>query len=83
MVASEIEQSYWRTVLAITVAFTIIWFIVTYVVHAFAPQLHTVIVNDAPLNWWMIQGSISIGIILAFLYALIMNNYVDRKFYKK
>ena len=82
MVASEIERTYWRTVLTITAIFTTIWFIITYVVHAIAPQLHTVIVNGAPLNWWMIQGSISIGIVLAFLYALIMNNYVDKKFYK-
>ena len=76
---SEIERSYWRTLLAITATFSTVWFIVTYVVHALAPQLHKIIVNGAPLNWWMIQGSISIGIILAFLYALIMNNYVDKK----
>jgi len=82
MVADKIERLYWRTVLIITSIFTIAWFIVTYVVHAFAPQLHKIVVNGAPLNWWLIQGSISIGIILAFLYALVMNNYVDKKFYK-
>lgn len=82
MVADKIERLYWRTVLTITSIFTIAWFIVTYVVHAFALQLHKIVVNGAPLNWWLIQGSISIGIILAFLYALVMNKYVDKKFYK-
>jgi len=83
MATSEVERLYWRTLLTITAVFTIVWFIIVYVVHALALQLHKIVVNGAPLNWWMIQGSISIGIILAFLYALIMNNYVDKKFYRR
>jgi putative solute:sodium symporter small subunit len=36
-------------------------------------------INGAPLNWWMIQISIALGVILAFAYAYTINR-LDEKY---
>jgi len=35
-------------------------------------------INGAPLNWWMIQVSIALGVVLAFAYAYVVNKLDDK-----
>lgn len=77
-------EEYKRAFAIATTVFFIIWLIVALGVHLPAKSLYTPPgqpgrLNGAPLNWWMIQISIALGVILAFAYAYTINK-LDEKY---
>lgn len=77
-------EEYKRAFAATTIVFFIIWLIVAIGFHLPAKSLYSppgspARHNGAPTNWWMIQVSIALGVILAFAYALTINR-LDEKY---
>jgi putative solute:sodium symporter small subunit len=78
------RESYKRAFTAATLVFFIAWAIIAIGLHLpakslYAPPGSSERVNGAPLNWWMIQLSIGLGVVLAFVYAFVINK-LDEKF---
>ncbi len=76
--------AYKRTFTAATLVFFLIWLVIALLVHLpakslWAPPASSARINGAPLNWWMIQISIALGVILAFAYAITINK-IDEKY---
>ncbi|NOZ89200.1 MAG: DUF4212 domain-containing protein [Crenarchaeota archaeon] len=76
-------QAYKRAFALATLTFFIIWAIIAIGVHLpakslYAPPGSPERINGAPLNWWMIQISIALGVILAFAYAYTINSIDER-----
>ncbi len=58
----------------VTAAFFAAWAVIALGLHLPANIFYQLgRINGAPLNWWMIQISIFLGIVLAFAYAYVMN----------
>jgi len=77
-------ESYKRSFAALTAIFFTVWLIIAIVVHLparslWAPYNSPARINGAPLNWWMIQISIALGVVLAFAYAYAANR-LDEKY---
>ena len=77
-------EGYKRAFLLTTLAFFLVWLVVAIGVHLpakslYAPPGSPSRINGAPLNWWMIQISIALGIVLAFAYAYVVNS-LDEKY---
>jgi len=77
-------ESYKRDFARLTAIFFALWLIVAIVVHLPARRLWVPYdsparINGAPLNWWMIQISIALGVVLAFAYAYAVNR-LDEKY---
>ncbi len=69
---------------AVTLAFFVVWFIIAILIHMPAPLFYVAPgepdrIGGAPLNWWLIQASIAMGIVLAFAYSYVMNK-IDEKY---
>ncbi len=63
----------------ITAAFFAVWAVIAIGLHLPARMLYQLgRINGAPLNWWMIQVSIALGIVLAFAYAYVMNKIEEK-----
>ena len=78
------REGYKRAFTAATLAFFIAWAIIAIGFHLpakslYAPPGSLERINGAPLNWWMIQISIGLGVVLAFVYAFVINR-LDEKF---
>ncbi len=60
----------------------VLWFAVTYVHPPFAASLNKVkILTGFPLGYWLSsQFAITMYVILIFIYALTMNNVIDKKY---
>ncbi len=77
-------ESYKKSFAGLTVLFFIIWLVIALLVHLparqlWAPANSPARLNGAPLNWWMIQISIALGVVLAFAYAYTINR-LDEKY---
>jgi len=77
-------EAYKRSFALVTLVFFLIWLVIAIIVHLPARQLWAPVnspsrINGAPLNWWMIQISIALGVILAFAYAYTVNR-LDEKY---
>jgi putative solute:sodium symporter small subunit len=74
MQLSERHQEYWRKNLRITAVLLAIWFVVTFVVIFFAPQLNEIVIMGFPLAFYMgAQGSLIIYVLIIWFYARRMN----------
>ena len=74
MQLSERHQEYWRKNLRITAVLLAIWFVVTFVVIYFAPQLNEIVIMGFPLAFYMAaQGSLIIYVVIIWFYARRMN----------
>lgn len=80
MELSEKHHEYWRRNLRITAVLMIIWFIATYVMAYFAPQLNQITIIGFPVGFYMAaQGTLIIFVIEIFYYAHYMNK-LDNEF---
>lgn len=75
-------EAYWREHWRLILTLLVIWFAVTYVHPPFAASLNKVkILTGFPLGYWLSsQFSITVYVILIFIYALTMNNVIDKKY---
>ncbi len=75
-------RAYWRANLTLIVILLVIWFLASYAHPPFAKALNNVtILTGFPLGYWLAsQGSITLFVILIFVYALVMNNVIDPKY---
>lgn len=74
MQLSERHQEYWRKNLRITAVLLAIWFVVTFVVIFFAPQLNEIVIMGFPFAFYMgAQGSLIIYVLIIWFYARRMN----------
>lgn len=79
---SERLQAYWRENRRLILILFVIWLLAGYAHPPFAKALNNItILTGFPLGYWLAsQGSITIFVILIFVYALVMNNIIDRKY---
>jgi len=74
MQLSEKHQEYWRKNLRLTAVLLAIWFVVTFVVIYFAPQLNEIVIMGFPFAFYMgAQGSLIIYVLIIWFYARRMN----------
>jgi putative solute:sodium symporter small subunit len=70
MQLSEKHQEYWQRNLRITAVLLAIWFVATFVVIFFAPQLNNIVIMGFPLAFYMgAQGSLIIYVLIIWFYA--------------
>lgn len=68
------RQEYWRKNLRLTAVLLSIWFVVTYGVAFFAPQLNAISFLGFPLAFYMgAQGALIVYVAIIFFYAHYMN----------
>jgi putative solute:sodium symporter small subunit len=74
MQLSEKHQEYWQRNLRITAVLLAIWFVATFVVIFFAPQLNEIVILGFPFAFYMgAQGSLIIYVLIIWFYARRMN----------
>ena len=74
MQLSEKHQEYWQRNLRLTAVLLAIWFVVTFVVIYFAPQLNEIVILGFPFAFYMgAQGSLIIYVLIIWFYARRMN----------
>jgi putative solute:sodium symporter small subunit len=67
-------KDYWKYNVRLTTITLVIWFVVTYVCSALAPQLNNIVILGFPMGYYMgAQGSLIIFVWLIFNYAFKMN----------
>jgi len=86
MVSTTRVLAYKRAFASWTILYLIAWIVIAFGAHLPAKKLYSppgseARIGGAPLNWWMIQISIALGIVLVFLYAYTINK-LDDKFEK-
>ncbi|MFP5403806.1 MAG: DUF4212 domain-containing protein [Gammaproteobacteria bacterium] len=80
MQLTEKHQEYWRKNLRLTAVLLAIWFVVTYVVIFFAPQLNEIVIAGFPFAFYMgAQGALIIYVVIIWYYARRMNQ-LDREY---
>jgi putative solute:sodium symporter small subunit len=76
---TEKHREYWRRNIALTSTLLLIWFIATFVVSWYAPELNT-ISFIGPLGFYMgAQGALVIYVLIIWYYARRMNR-LDREY---
>ncbi len=75
-------EGYWKENQRLIYILTAIWFVFSFVHPLFARQLNNVtILTGFPLGYWLSsQLSITVFVILIFVYALRMNRVIDPKY---
>jgi putative solute:sodium symporter small subunit len=75
-------EAYWRENSRLILILTVIWFLVTFAHPPFARALNNVtILTGFPLGYWLAsQFSITVFVILIFVYAIRMNRVIDPKY---
>ena len=74
MELSDKHKEYWQKNLRITAILLAIWFVATFVVIFFAPQLNNIVIMGFPLAFYMgAQGSLIIYVLIIWFYARRMN----------
>ena len=74
MQLSEKHKEYWQRNLRITAVLLAIWFVVTFVVIFFAPQLNEIVILGFPFAFYMgAQGSLIVYVLIIWYYARRMN----------
>ena len=80
MQLSEKHQEYWQKNLRLTAVLLAIWFVVTFVVIFFAPELNTIVIAGFPFAFYMgAQGALAIYVVIIWYYARRMNQ-LDREY---
>ena len=71
---TEKMREYWRRNIKLTAGILAVWFVVTYVVASFAPQLNSINFLGFPLGFYMgAQGALVVYVVLIFFYMKRMN----------
>ena len=75
-------RAYWRANLTLIIILLVVWFLASYAHPPFAKALNNMtILTGFPLGYWLAsQGSITLFVILIFVYALVMNKVIDPKY---
>jgi putative solute:sodium symporter small subunit len=75
-------EAYWKENQRLIYILTAIWFIVTFAHPPFAKALNNItILTGFPLGYWLAsQFSLTVFVILIFVYAIRMNRVVDPKY---
>ena len=75
-------EAYWKENFRLIVILTIIWAVVTFAHPPFAAALNRfTILTGFPLGYWLSsQFSITVFVVLIFVYALVMNKVIDPKY---
>jgi putative solute:sodium symporter small subunit len=80
MQVSDKMREYWRRNLRLTAVLLALWFVVTYVMAYFAPQLNQFHFFGFPLAFYMgAQGSLIVYVLIIAFYAWRMNR-LDRAY---
>ena len=80
MQLTERHQAYWHKNLRLTAVLLAIWFVATFVVIFFAPQLNEIVIMGFPLAFYMgAQGSLIIYVLVIWYCARRMNQ-LDREY---
>jgi putative solute:sodium symporter small subunit len=80
MELSERHHEYWRKNMRITAVLLAIWFVATFVVIFFAPQLNQIVILGFPFAFYMAaQGSLIIYVLVIWFYARRMNQ-LDKEY---
>ena len=70
----EQEQTHWRRTKSLMVTTLILWFLFSFVVHAFADALNEIVIIGFPLGWYMAaQGSLIAFVVIIFWFARTQN----------
>lgn len=75
-------DAYWKENQRLIYILTAIWFVVTFAHPPFAKALNNVtILTGFPLGYWLSsQFSITVFVVLIFVYAIMMNRVIDKKY---
>ena len=75
-------EAYWKENFRLIAILTVIWAVVTFAHPPFAATLNQyVILTGFPLGYWLSsQFSITVFVILIFVYAIVMNKVIDPKY---
>lgn len=75
-------EAYWKENFRLIVILTVIWAVVTFAHPPFAASLNQVkILTGFPLGYWLSsQFSITVFVVLIFVYAIVMNKVIDPKY---
>ncbi len=75
-------EAYWKANFRLILILTVIWAVVTFAHPPFAASLNRItILTGFPLGYWLSsQFSITVFVILIFVYALRMNRVIDPKY---
>ena len=75
-------EAYWKENFRLIVILTVIWAVVTFAHPPFASTLNRVtILTGFPLGYWLSsQFSITVFVVLIFVYAIVMNKVIDPKY---
>jgi putative solute:sodium symporter small subunit len=75
-------EAYWKENFRLIAILTVIWAIVSFAHPPFAAALNRyVILTGFPLGYWLSsQFSITVFVVLIFVYAIYMNKVIDPKY---
>jgi len=74
------SEAHWKATKSLMIMHLVVWFVFSYLVHWFAPELNKVTFNHFPLGFYMAaQGSLLVFVIQLFLFAK-QQDSIDRKF---
>ena len=72
--SGEQQAAYWHRTRSLMITILIVWFIFSFAIHFFAPQLNGIRILGFPLGYYMAaQGSLAIFVIEIAIYARLMN----------
>jgi putative solute:sodium symporter small subunit len=79
---NERLEAYWKENQRLIWILSAIWLVVWFIPPLFVRQLNQIqILTGFPFGYWMAsQGSLAVFVILIFVYALMMNNVIDKKY---
>lgn len=74
------REAHWSKTRNLMIAHLVIWFIFSFVVHWFAPQLNQISFLGFPVGFYMAaQGSLAVFVIQLFMFAK-QQDRIDRQF---
>ena len=77
---SSQRLEHWQRTKRLMIITLIIWFIFSFVVHWFAPQLNNITFMDFPLGFYMAaQGSLIVFVVQLFVFVKLQDK-IDREF---
>ncbi|MBX3646539.1 MAG: DUF4212 domain-containing protein [Rhodocyclaceae bacterium] len=76
---NALRESHWPRTRNLMIGHLIVWFIFSYVVHWFAPELNKMSFNHFPLGYYFAaQGSLAIFVIQLFIFVK-QQDKIDRE----
>ena len=79
-IASDQAERHWAKSKSLMWVTLLIWFVFSFLIHAFVDSLNEIIILGFPLGWYMAaQGSLVIFVVLIFWFAARQNS-IDEEF---